>query len=191
MRQNESYRAGHVPPVTGASGRIPGFTAAWPAPLHGPRIRCSRGTRAWRPAAYRKDMRSGRPPWQQEPRLVMSSGRPDDSGLAVAGDERADGHTAIVTGANHGIGAAIALALARRGCAVLCTYLRVADPADPGIPQAHRDHRARDAAPVIAQIRAGEGARSRWRPTCRTPRRPALCSTRPRRRSGPGRHPGE
>ena len=88
---------------------------------------------------------------------MMSSGRPDDSELAVAGDERADGHTAIVTGANHGIGAAIALALARRGCAVLCTYLRVADPADPGIPHAHRDHRARDAAPVIAQIRAGGG----------------------------------
>ena len=90
-----------------------------------------------------------------------------------------------MTGANHGIGAAIALALARRGCAVLCTYLRVADPADPGIPQAHRDHRARDAAPVIEQIRAGEGARSRWRPTCRTPRRPAPCSTRPRRHLGP------
>jgi NAD(P)-dependent dehydrogenase (short-subunit alcohol dehydrogenase family) len=28
--------------------------------------------------------------------------------------------TAIVTGANHGIGAATAVALARRGCAVLC-----------------------------------------------------------------------
>ena len=56
------------------------------------------------------------------------------------------GHTAIVTGANHGIGAATAQALARRGCAVLCTFLRVDDPADPGTPQAYRDHRARDAA---------------------------------------------
>lgn len=35
------------------------------------------------------------------------------------------GHTAIVTGANHGIGAATAMALARRGCAVLCTFLRL------------------------------------------------------------------
>ena len=40
-------------------------------------------------------------------------------------------HTAIVTGANHGIGAATAVAMARRGCGVLCTFLRVEDPADP------------------------------------------------------------
>src|ERR1700743_739498 len=62
------------------------------------------------------------------------------------------GHTAIVTGANHGIGAAPAQSLARRGCAVLCTFLRVDDPADPGIPQAYRDHRARDAAAVVAPL---------------------------------------
>jgi 3-oxoacyl-[acyl-carrier protein] reductase len=62
------------------------------------------------------------------------------------------GHTAIVTGANHGIGAATAAALARRGCAVLCTYLRVSDPADPGTPQVYRDHRVQDATAVIAQI---------------------------------------
>src|ERR1700761_2168956 len=66
-------------------------------------------------------------------------------------------HTAIVTGANHGIGAATAATLARRGCAVLCTYLRVDDPDDPGPPQAYRDHRAQDAAAVIAGIRDGGG----------------------------------
>jgi 3-oxoacyl-[acyl-carrier protein] reductase len=66
-------------------------------------------------------------------------------------------HTAIVTGANHGIGAAAARALAAGGCAVLCTYLRLADPADPGIPQAYRDHRARDAAAVVDGIAGGGG----------------------------------
>jgi 3-oxoacyl-[acyl-carrier protein] reductase len=67
------------------------------------------------------------------------------------------GHTAIVTGANHGIGAATAQALARSGCAVLCTYLRLADEPDPGIPQAYRDHRAAGAEPVAGQITAGGG----------------------------------
>jgi 3-oxoacyl-[acyl-carrier protein] reductase len=62
-------------------------------------------------------------------------------------------HTAIVTGANHGIGAATAEALARRGCAVVCTFLRVNDRPDPGIPQAYRDHRAQGAEAVIARIR--------------------------------------
>jgi 3-oxoacyl-[acyl-carrier protein] reductase len=68
-----------------------------------------------------------------------------------------NGHTAIVTGANHGIGAATALALARRGCAVLCTFLRAEDSVDPGQPQAYRDYRAQDAGQVIAQIQAGGG----------------------------------
>ena len=65
-------------------------------------------------------------------------------------------HTAIVTGANHGIGAAAAQALARRGCAVLCTYLRLDDPEDPGIPQAYRDYRAQGADAVVARI-TGQG----------------------------------
>ena len=66
-------------------------------------------------------------------------------------------HTAIVTGANHGIGAATAEALARAGCAVLCSFLRVADPKDPGTPQAYRDNRARDAAAVIERIQQQGG----------------------------------
>jgi 3-oxoacyl-[acyl-carrier protein] reductase len=68
------------------------------------------------------------------------------------------GHTAIVTGANHGIGAATARALARDGCAVLCAFLRTGDPPDPGTPQAYRDNRARDAGDVAAAIRAAGGA---------------------------------
>jgi 3-oxoacyl-[acyl-carrier protein] reductase len=69
----------------------------------------------------------------------------------------AGNHTAIVTGANHGIGEATAAALAARGCAVLCTYLRVDDPPGPGLPSAYREHRARDGASVADRIRAGGG----------------------------------
>jgi 3-oxoacyl-[acyl-carrier protein] reductase len=67
------------------------------------------------------------------------------------------GHTAIVTGANHGIGAATALALARDGCGVLCTYLRLEDPDDPGTPQRYRDYRAGSADEVVGQIQAAGG----------------------------------
>jgi len=63
----------------------------------------------------------------------------------------------IVTGANHGLGAATGVALGGRGCAVLCTFLRIEDPVDPGTPQASRDYRAQDAEPVVAQIRADGG----------------------------------
>ena len=46
------------------------------------------------------------------------------------------GRVAIITGANHGIGAACAVALAGRGAAVLVTYLRIEDVPDPGTPEA-------------------------------------------------------
>jgi 3-oxoacyl-[acyl-carrier protein] reductase len=67
------------------------------------------------------------------------------------------GHTAIVTGANHGVGAATAVALARRGCGVLCTFLRAGDPGGRDTPWTQHDQRGHDAEPVIAQIRAGGG----------------------------------
>jgi 3-oxoacyl-[acyl-carrier protein] reductase len=72
-------------------------------------------------------------------------------------EEAAPMHTAIVTGANHGIGAATAIALGQRGCAVLCSFLRVRDEVDPGTPQAYRDRRGQDAETVVAQIRADGG----------------------------------
>jgi 3-oxoacyl-[acyl-carrier protein] reductase len=66
-------------------------------------------------------------------------------------------HTALVTGANHGIGAATAIALARDGCSVLCTFLRVEDEPDPGTPQAYRDRRGHAADDVVAQIESAGG----------------------------------
>ncbi len=62
------------------------------------------------------------------------------------------GHVALVTGANHGIGAATATALASCGAAVLAAYFRTTDPED--LPEAYRSHRARNASGVLAAIRA-------------------------------------
>ena len=62
-----------------------------------------------------------------------------------------------MTGSNHGIGAATAVALAARGCGVLCAFWPVQDSVDPGIPQAYRDHRAGGADQVVAQIEAAGG----------------------------------
>jgi 3-oxoacyl-[acyl-carrier protein] reductase len=66
-------------------------------------------------------------------------------------------HTAIVTGANHGIGAAAAVALGQRGCSVLCTFLPIDNPADPGVPQSYRDRRMQDATAVVDQLQAAGG----------------------------------
>jgi len=74
-------------------------------------------------------------------------------------DRWAAEHTAIVTGANHGISAAVAVVLGRRGCSVLCTFLRIEHPADPGMPQSYRDQHRQDASAVVHQI-AGEGGKA-------------------------------
>ena len=66
-------------------------------------------------------------------------------------------HVAIVTGANHGIGAATARLLAARGVAVLCTYRRLQDAIDPAIPESYRRNRAMDAGHVIDSIVAVGG----------------------------------
>ena len=70
---------------------------------------------------------------------------------------RAGRHTAIVTGANHGIGAATAVALGQRGCSVLCTFLHIDDPVDPGVPPSYRNRRVQDATAVVDQLRADGG----------------------------------
>jgi 3-oxoacyl-[acyl-carrier protein] reductase len=67
------------------------------------------------------------------------------------------GHTALVTGANHGIGAATCLALAQQGVDVLASYLRVQDPPELDLQQEYRDRRGQDAAAVVDQILAAGG----------------------------------
>jgi 3-oxoacyl-[acyl-carrier protein] reductase len=94
-------------------------------------------------------------------------------------------HTAIVTGANHGIGAATAQALARQGSAVLCTFLRVDDLPDPGTPQAYRDNRARDAAAVVARITEEGGTAVAAEADLSDPATPAMLFDTAEERLGP------
>ncbi|MYA49680.1 MAG: SDR family oxidoreductase [Chloroflexi bacterium] len=66
-------------------------------------------------------------------------------------------HVAIVTGANHGIGAATARVLSECGARVLVTYLRLDDVDGPGMPEAYSQGRSSDAEEIVAHIRAGGG----------------------------------
>lgn len=68
------------------------------------------------------------------------------------------GHVTLITGANHGIGAAAARLLAGAGASVVVSYLRLEDEPDPGIPEVYRSNRAADASDIIAAIEQAGGA---------------------------------
>jgi 3-oxoacyl-[acyl-carrier protein] reductase len=70
---------------------------------------------------------------------------------------RLTGHVALLTGANHGIGAATGRTLAACGARVALGYLRIDDAPDPGIPEAYRRARSRAGDDVAAEIRAAGG----------------------------------
>jgi NAD(P)-dependent dehydrogenase (short-subunit alcohol dehydrogenase family) len=74
-------------------------------------------------------------------------------------DPGLNGRVALVTGANQGIGAATARALAAHGVAVLLTYLRLDPAAHAGepYPAEYGQARAAGAEQVARQIRDGGG----------------------------------
>jgi 3-oxoacyl-[acyl-carrier protein] reductase len=77
-------------------------------------------------------------------------------------DPGISGRVAIVTGANHGIGAAIARALAAQGVQVLLTFLRNAPRIDPAVPATYYQARAKSADWLISEIESAGGKAKAW-----------------------------
>jgi 3-oxoacyl-[acyl-carrier protein] reductase len=66
-------------------------------------------------------------------------------------------HVAIITGANHGIGAATAERFAASGIAVMVTYLRTRVAEEPATPEQYQQNRMRSGDEVVDRITAAGG----------------------------------